>query len=198
MSKPRIFTVASAIFATVLLLAGCAAAQPAAAPTTQEAGGSVIAELGLEGLDARQVVETLDALPVADRPDGLTTSITAHQVTLTDRHGHAEELALPEDIVYISVAPYLSQTHDCYFHSPTGCIGELRNTEVEVTVTSITSGETVFDESLRTLDNGFVGMWLPRDIDASISVTHEGRTATSTLSTAGDDVQTCVTTLQLM
>ncbi|MCG7258654.1 MULTISPECIES: CueP family metal-binding protein [unclassified Corynebacterium] len=90
------------------------------------------------------------------------------------------------------------QQHHCYYHSPTGCLGELRNADVAVTVTDATTGETIVDEELRTLDNGFVGIWLPRGIETSISITHDGQTVTSELSTVGDDAQTCLTTMRLV
>lgn len=197
MSNPRFFTVATAALAAIFLLAGCNAAQTSVPLSTTNAEGPIFAELGMEGFDAREVVEALDAMPIAARPDGLITSIKAHEVTLTDSDGNTEQLPLPDDVVYISAAPYLSQTHDCYYHSPTSCVGELQNTDIDVTVTNVTTGEVVLDESLRTLDNGFVGLWIPRDIDASITVTYEDQSATSSISTSGDEVQTCVTTLQL-
>lgn len=198
MSNPKFFTVATAALAAIFLLAGCTAAHTSAPLSTTNAEGPIFAELGMEGFDAREVVEALDAMPIAARPDGLTTSIKAHEVTLTDSDGNTEQLPLPDDVVYISAAPYLSQTHDCYYHSPTSCIGELQNTDIDVIVTNVTTGEVVLDESLRTLDNGFVGLWIPRDIDASITVTYEDQSATSIISTSGDEVQTCLTTLQLI
>ena len=72
---------------------------------------------------------------------------------------------MPSDEIYVSAAPYQSQTHDCYYHSPTGCLGELRNADVAVTVTDTATGEVIVDEDTRTLDNGFVGIWLPRGIE---------------------------------
>ncbi|MGO2741732.1 MAG: CueP family metal-binding protein [Cellulosimicrobium funkei] len=44
--------------------------------------------------------------------------------------------------------------------------------------------------------NGFVGYWLPRDVDAELRVEHDGRVGTTTVSTRHDD-PTCLTTLQL-
>lgn len=103
---------------------------------------------------------------------------------------------MPEDEFYVSIAPYRSQTHECYFHSLTTCSGELANTDVHVTVVEATSGETLLDETLTTYDNGFVGVWLPRGIDATLTVSAEGRTAKKAISTRPDD-PTCLTGLQL-
>ncbi|MFS4491238.1 CueP family metal-binding protein, partial [Dietzia kunjamensis] len=47
-----------------------------------------------------------------------------------------------------------------------------------------------------TYDNGFLGLWLPRGITATLTIDHDGRTATAPIST-GDDDLTCLTTMQL-
>ena len=189
-------TAAITVVVGAFLLTGCTAANDS--PSASSASGAeILAENGLDGLDVRELVETLDAIPLDERTETLTTSITAEAVTLTDQHEHTAEVRLPSNEIYVSVAPYRSQTHDCYYHSPTGCLGELRNADVAVTVTDATTGETIVDEEMRTLDNGFVGIWLPRGIETSISITHDGQTATSKLSSVDDDAQTCLTTMRL-
>ena len=45
--------------------------------------------------------------------------------------------------------------------------------------------------------NGFAGFWLPRDVDARLTVESDGRTGTATVSTTPDD-PTCLTTLRLV
>lgn len=104
---------------------------------------------------------------------------------------------MPEDRFYLSVAPYIEQTHECYFHSLTTCTGELQNADVHVTVTDATSGEVVLDEDLTTEANGFVGIWLPRGIEANLTVTYEDASATTAISTVTDSDATCLTTMQL-
>lgn len=188
---------AIAVLAGTLLVTGCTGADTSP-PTAVDSGAALLAEHGLDGLDVRELVESLDALPLDERTGTLTTAVSAEAVTLTDQHEHTAEVPLPDDEIYVSVAPYRSQTHDCYVHSPTGCRGELRNADVRVTVTDTASGEAIMDDDLKTFDNGFVGFWLPRGIETSISITHDGRTATSELSTVGDDAQTCLTTMRLV
>ena len=104
---------------------------------------------------------------------------------------------MPADEFYVSFAPYVSRTHDCHFHSLTTCVGELQNAEVSVKITDDATGEVLVDDSLTTFDNGFVGLWLPRGIDATVTVEHDGKTASSPITTQGDDAATCVTTLHL-
>ena len=57
-------------------------------------------------------------------------------------------------------------------------------------------GTVLVDQTVRTQDNGFAGLWLPADLTATLTVEHEGRTA-STPITTGADAPTCLTTLQL-
>ena len=97
----------------------------------------------------------------------------------------------------MSIAPYIDQTHDCYFHSLTTCTGEIQNSAVHVLATDSASGETLIDEPRTTFDNGFVGLWLPRGRDVTVTIEYEGRSATSDLSTSNEDDATCVTTMQL-
>ena len=45
--------------------------------------------------------------------------------------------------------------------------------------------------------NGFVGIWLPRDIEGTIEVTYQGKKATAPIATHTSS-QTCLTTLPLL
>jgi hypothetical protein len=103
---------------------------------------------------------------------------------------------LPDDLFYLSVAPYIEQTHDCYFHSLTTCSGELAGEEIRVTIAQRDTGQLLVDRVTRTFDNGFVGFWLPSGIEATINVEYEGFAAQSEISTGPED-PTCLTTLQL-
>lgn len=173
--------------AMLALLAGCSS-------TGTSAEDGVLVDHGLEGKSAVQVIDELDRLPVAERPEDLMASVQADELVLT---AEKEEVALdiPDDRFYVSVAPYASETHDCYYHSLTTCKGELGGEHVDVTVTD-DAGEVLVDEQMTTFDNGFVGMWLPRDITGTIEVEYDGKTGQVDFGTGKDD-PTCVTTLQL-
>ncbi|GEO90953.1 CueP family metal-binding protein [Kocuria flava] len=95
-----------------------------------------------------------------------------------------------------AIAPYREQTHDCHFHSLTTCLGELPNTEVQLTLTG-EDGKVLLDETRQTYDNGFVGIWVPRGIEATLTIEHEGQSGTATVSTTDEDDPSCITTLQL-
>ncbi|MBK7821015.1 MAG: CueP family metal-binding protein [Tessaracoccus sp.] len=174
--------------------------QPAPSVTLTEAAapsGDLLADHGLEGLDVVAIIDKLDALALADRPTDLIASIRPTHLLLKDESGREQSLPMPDDAFYVSFAPYLTQTHDCHFHSLTTCVGELQHANLAVTITDDATGEVVVDEALTTFDNGFAGVWLPRGIDATLTVEYEGKTATAPITTDGDDSATCITTLQL-
>ena len=177
----------------VLALSGCGAGDQAA-PTASGSGELTVADLGQQ--DARQVIEQLETMPVEQRPTDLTASIRPDALVLTGADGQETSLPMPEDEFYVSIAPYVDQTHDCFFHSLTTCLGEMRDTDIDITVTDNSTGQVLVEKTTRTEDNGFVGVWLPRDLDGTLTIEQGGRTATAPLGTNDDD-PTCVTTVQL-
>lgn len=179
--------------------AGSAGAQaPGDAPETALAGDQeMLADHGLDGLDVRELIEHLDTQAVADRPADLVASVQPDRLLVADDSGRQTELPMPRDAVYVSAAPYVSQTHDCHFHSLTTCRGELASRQVQVRLVDADTGDVVIDEARTTFDNGFVGMWVPRGISGELTIEHEGCTATSAVSTRGSEDATCLTELQL-
>lgn len=191
-SRATLLPLLAGVLVTLLLvLSGCSTATP-----TADGRQDLVTAHGLQGRDAREVIDRLEATPVSQRPAGLIASVQPAAVLLSDAEGREARLPLPEDTFYLSVAPYLDQTHECHFHSLTTCRGELGNEDLTVRVVSETDGTVLVDQTLRTQDNGFAGLWLPADLTATLTVEHEGRTA-STPITTGADAPTCLTTLQL-
>ncbi|QRO87045.1 CueP family metal-binding protein [Kytococcus sedentarius] len=191
----------AAVFVAILalVLAGCAitpSGPESSSVSSQTSERKFLADHGLSGLDARQVIERLDTMPVADRPTDLLASVQPGALVLTDDQERETRLPLPEDEVYISIAPYRDQTHDCYFHSLTTCLGELASEEVQVTLTGA-DGEVIIDEARQTYDNGFIGLWVPRDTEVTLTIEHEGQEANARISTMNDDDPTCITTMRL-
>lgn len=201
MAAMRTRTLWIAACAAALALSGCATS-PGGAPqqvTEHSAAAPIdetLASLGLSDSSPEELVETLEALPVADRPEGFTVSVLPTEVRL--QPGTPEETALPlsGDEFYLSLAPYQSQTHPCEFHVPTSCVGEMQEAEVQLRVTDTATGEVVRDEATKTENNGFVGIWLPRDGEFRIEVSANGVTGEQVVRT-GDADPTCITTLQL-
>lgn len=181
--------------AMILTVSGCAA--PAEEVPASTGDSAILTEHELDGLDARTLIERLDMMAVSDRPTDLMASIRPDAIQLSDDEGRQTSVPLPEDEFYVSVAPYVEHTHDCYFHSLTTCHGELQNRVVQVTVTDTATGVVLLNDMLRTYDNGFLGFWLPRDIHASITIGYEGRSASAPVFTGRED-PTCLTTLRLI
>ena len=147
----------------------------------------------LSGLTVEEIVHKLDS--TTSDPTGLSASITSDNLILMDNSNEVK-LTLPKDKFYLSFAPYITQTHPCGTHSLTGCRGELIEQEIQVIITD-SEGKEVVNSDLTTMANGFVGVWLPRNIDAAIIVNYNNLVAQAPINTfAGSD--TCLTTpLQL-
>lgn len=169
--------------------------QAAQADPTAEASDTFLERHGLAGLDAAAVIDTLEATTLAERPTNLMASVQPEQLILSDDAGNTTSMDIPADTFYVSIAPYANQTHDCYFHSLTTCRGELANEAVKVTVVA-DDGSTIIDGEYTTQDNGFVGLWLPRDISGTITLVVGEKSVTAPIST-GDEDPTCITTLQV-
>ena len=180
----------TAAAALLLLVAACSPTAPTA-PSTQQ---GLLDEHGLAGQDGAQIVDRLDRLDLDERPSDLMASVRVDELVLSDEDDEMI-VDLPEDRFYLSVAPYVETTHDCFYHSLTTCKGELGGEDVQVTVTD-DAGEVLVDEEVTTFDNGFVGFWLPRDVSGTLDVEYDGKTATTDFGTSEDD-PTCLTTLQL-
>ena len=184
------FATAAAGTALALALAGCTAGAPE--PSALDA---LLDRHDLAGLTGQEVVDHLEGLETAERPTDLVASVRASELVLADA-SYETTVPLPDDTFYLSVAPFVDGTHECFYHSLTTCQGELAGEPVSVTVVDAATGDVLVEEDTTLGANGFVGYWLPRDVDAKLRVEHEGRVGTTVVST-GDDDPTCLTTLQL-
>lgn len=99
------------------------------------------------------------------------------------------------DKFYLSFAPYVQQTHPCFNHRLSGCQVDLANTAFNVKITD-KQGAVIVHKNVTSYQNGFVGVWLPRNTEGTIEVTYQGRVAQAPFATY-DDSQTCMTTLRL-
>ncbi|GEL46201.1 CueP family metal-binding protein [Cellulomonas hominis] len=185
--------------AAALLLALTAACSPSPAEPTPTAVAT--ADASADALDtyaamgAEDLIAALEATPLDERPADLLASVRPHEVLLS-RDGREVAVPAPEGKHYLSIAPYVSGTHDCFFHSLTTCTGELGGEQVAVTIVDDASGEVYVDETTTLHDNGFAGFWLPDGRTATVTVEADGRAGTATVST-GDEDLTCLTSLRL-
>jgi hypothetical protein len=185
--------------AAVLALAGCSSSPSATEPAESAEGAlPILAAYDLAGLDGRQIVDELERTPVDARHSDLMASVRPGELLLWENGSEEQTVVdLPDDLFYLSVAPYVEQTHDCYFHSLTTCRGELAGEQLHVTITDRDTGELLVDQVTETFDNGFVGFWLPSGVDATIRIEYDGLSASEDISTGPDDL-TCLTTMQLV
>jgi len=164
----------------VALAAGTATAQtPAPSPEA------------LEGLDAYAAVELANAWKGSD----VTSFATAQAVHFAFPDGTEVTIPMPEDEMFVSVAPYLRQTHPCTTHYMSGCQGELAEVAMQVRAT-LADGTVVLDEVVRTGRNGFMDLWLPREEGIMLSFAVDGYAAEGFVTTFADSA-TCITTVQL-
>jgi hypothetical protein len=187
--------------ALALTLAGCAGTTPTTGPdaTGPAASASAAAQplldrYGLAGKSAVEVIDQLDRQGLAQRPADLKASVRTSELLLT-ADGQEHSLPIPDDRFYLSVAPYVQDTHECFYHSLTTCKGELAGADVQVTIVDV-GGTVLLDETRTTFANGFVGFWLPRNITGTLRMASGGKTAETKISTA-PDAPTCLTTVRL-
>ena len=177
-----------------------AAASSSASGSTQGSGAAAgdaqafLVRNGLAGKDVKAIVSELDRTQ-DDKAKGLKGSVRQGELQLTDASGATAALPIPSDSFYLSMAPYVSQTHECFYHHLTGCQGELAGKAMKGTITDA-AGKALVDEQVTTYANGFVGFWLPRDVTGTITVAYDGKTVKAPFATDGTS-PTCVATLQL-
>lgn len=166
---------------SVLLLAACSNANDETAESSKE--------------DTSADIEQLVHEYSVGSFENVSASITSSELIVTESNDEETTYALPEDTFFLSIAPYVEQTHPCEIHSLTGCQGEMVQETFAVEILD-SKGNIVIDETMETMANGFIDLWLPRNDDYQVKVTHDGKTAEAVLSTYDGD-QTCITTMQL-
>lgn len=176
--------IAASVVITGIVVSACS--------TSEE---NILSEHGLEGMDAREIIDHLDRQPLAERPAGLLASVKAEELLVSNQDAEIS-LEMPANFSYISVAPFVSNTHECFYHSLTTCTGELGNESMDVAVIDGETGEALYEGATTTFDNGFVGFWVPRGSFGTISVNYQGLEGESEFAT-GEEDPTCITDLRL-
>lgn len=125
-----------------------------------------------------------------------SASINSTQLIVKNQDNSQLTYALPNDEFFVSIAPYIKQTHPCATHSLTGCRGELINQDFEVYIED-NDGNVIMDGKITSNSHGFIDLWLPRDKEFHISISQNEKTVKSKFSTFESD-DTCNTTMQLI
>jgi len=106
------------------------------------------------------------------------------------------EIPLPEDSMMIALAPYVNKTHPCETHYVSGCQGELVDVSVKVLALQ-DDGTVLIDQTMKTMANGFIELWLPRNKNISLTLESMNLKSEGELTTFSDS-NTCITTFQLL
>src|SRR5690625_2502091 len=142
--------------------------------------------------DIKELVEDYSVGNITDQ----SASITSTELIVTDNDNTEVIYDLPEEEFFVSIAPFINETHPCDIHSLTGCQGELVDQEFDLQIKDST-GNIILDEMKRTEANGFIDLWLPRNETYNVIITQDGKTTESEISTFEED-NTCITTMQLI
>lgn len=124
-----------------------------------------------------------------------SASITSQQLIVTNSDDRQLIYDLPKDDFFVSIAPYVEETHPCAVHSLTGCRGEMANEEFNVYIED-SEGNVIVDKTMKSQSNGFIDLWVPRDKEYHVTIAQDGKTVESDFSTFESD-NTCITTMQL-
>ena len=89
----------------------------------------ILKDLGLEDLTTEEIVLELDSLTLDG--DIYSSSINGNYLTISTS-SNSTKLDIPDDKFYLSFAPYLENTHECYTHNLVSCSGELKNQTFDV------------------------------------------------------------------
>jgi hypothetical protein len=155
---------------------------------------SILETYKLEALSVEEMVEALETSSI-DKT-GLTAYINSSNLVLETSKAQTK-IALPEGKFYASIAPYIEMTHTCMTHYLTSCRSELQNEAFEIRIVA-EDGTILLDETLTSASNGFIGIWLPKDVNATLHVDYMDFHVKADISTFEGD-PTCITTpLQLV
>lgn len=155
----------------------------------QNGSNRVLKQLGLENSEIKEVVNNLDQR--IDEPTNVSARITGDTLFLYDNEKEYS-VDLPTDSFFVSIAPYINEVHPCTIHNLVSCRGEIYNQSMHIRIVD-ENNQIILDEERITQDNGFIGIWLPKGINAILKVEYDGLSVEYPISTfSGSD--TCITT----
>jgi hypothetical protein len=165
------------------------------APSFAAGPDSAPSSAALTGLSPEHVLDLANQWGMKAEENKLTAWFTSRAFTFQFADGSKSVIAMPEDRMAVSIAPYIMKTHPCSAHYPTTCRAELPNTPAHVTAVTI-DGRKLLDERTTTLPNGFIDLWLPRGLQVDVTIEARGLTVTQRVGTSDGD-PTCITSAKL-
>ena len=146
-----------------------------------------------EGMDAMESMALANKL--GEGENSFTSYVTPQSINIEIPGGETFSIPLPEDRMVVAIAPYIKTTHECATHYMSGCKGELFNKVVSIDARR-KDGTIIIEEDMKTMSNGFIELWLPRDIEIDLTIVYKGTESRGMITTYNDS-NTCITTFQL-
>jgi len=145
---------------------------------------------GIDGIKAVTIANKWHS----DKID-VVTFVTPEKVNFKFKDGQIISIPLPDDVMMVSIAPYIDKTHTCATHYISSCDAELKSTNIKILAVTA-GGKTLINKTMKTAPTGFLDLWLPRNQTIDIKVSAKGKSATGKIFT-NKDSKTCETTLKL-
>src|SRR5699024_10217406 len=76
-----------------------------------------------------------------------TASITSTQLIVTDNADNSTAYDLPAEEFFVSIAPFINETHPCDIHSLTGCQGEMTHESFDIYIEDM-DGNVVLEDKV--------------------------------------------------
>jgi hypothetical protein len=150
----------------------------------------LLSKYNLDNIDQKALINDLEN---KDFNGEITASISDKQIFIYHKTKEYE-IMLQEDLFYVSLAPYINQTHGCYTHSLTGCQGELIDKDFIVKIYD-EEDNLLEEKTINSGSDGFFGLFLEKGITYKIIVEYEGLSTSYDIDAFTD--QTCFTGGQL-
>jgi len=147
----------------------------------------------LKGVDGKQAMEIANKWRM--KKLDFVTFVTPDTVNFKFKDGETISIPLPDDVMIVSIAPYVNKTHECVTHYMSSCDAELKNEELKITAANA-GGKILINKIMKTGHTGFLDLWLPRNQEIDITVSTKGKKATGKIYTYRNS-KTCETTLKL-
>lgn len=155
---------------------------------------STISPTVLDNLNVREALVLANKWKTSN-PE-VTSFIEPDKLTFEFANKKTVEISLPEGSMMVALAPYVNKTHECSTHYISGCQGELVDVPVKVLAVQ-DDGTVIIDQTMNTMSNGFIELWLPRNQNISLTLESMDRKVEGKLTTFSDS-NTCITTFQLL
>jgi hypothetical protein len=147
----------------------------------------------LKGVDGKKAMEIANKWRL--KKIDIVTFVTPDTVNFKFKDGEAISIPVPDDVMIVSIAPYINKTHECATHYMSSCDAELKNEDMKITAFTA-GGKILINKTMKTGPTGFLDLWLPRNQVIDIAVSAKGKNATGKIYTCRNS-KTCDTTLKL-